>query len=145
MGRYKLVCRSCQKAYTSGFHPTCECGGMTDPKYSLKNARVRDDKNPLVRFFDLLPVRRKTSLAWLGDGNTPTIHARELGRRLGLSRLYLKNETTNPTRTTKDRMASVVLSFFREAGVREFACSSTGNSSTSFARGVDLVPGFKLH
>jgi threonine synthase len=146
MGRFKLVCRSCQKTVTSGFHPVCECGGMMDPKYSLKNARIRDDaENPLLRFFDLLPVRRQSSLCWLGDGNTPTVHARELGKRFGVPKLYLKNETTNPTRTTKDRMASVVLSFFKEAGVSEFACSSTGNSSTSFARGVTKVPGFKLH
>jgi threonine synthase len=118
---------------------------MVDPQYSLQNARIRDHQSPLLRFFDLLPVRKQSNLCWLGEGNTPTLHAQALGRRLGLSKLYLKNETLNPTRTTKDRMASAVLSLFRETGVREFACSSTGNSSTSFARGVETFPGFKLH
>jgi threonine synthase len=118
---------------------------MVDVDYPLHHVELKDDRNPLLRFFDLLPVRKPESLCWLGEGNTPTVHARALGRRLGLDKLYLKDETKNPTRTTKDRMASVVLSFFKDIGVSEFACSSTGNSSTSFATGVERFSGFKLH
>jgi threonine synthase len=145
MGRFVGVCQSCGLEFGAGFHPVCSCGGMVDMQYALAQARVRDDKNPLLRFFDLLPLRNEDSVRWLGDGNTPTRHAQALGRSLGLSRLYLKDETVNPTHSTKDRMASVVLSFFGENDVREFACSSTGNSSTSFAAGVERFPGFKLH
>jgi threonine synthase len=141
-----MACRSCGKDYTgTGFQATCECGGMVDVDYPLHHVELKEDRNPLLRFFDLLPVRKAESLCWLGEGNTPTVHARALGRRLGLDKLYLKDETKNPTRTTKDRMASVVLSFFKDIGVSEFACSSTGNSSTSFATGVERFPGFKLH
>jgi threonine synthase len=146
MGSFRMACRSCGKDYSAaGFHPMCECGGMVDVDYPLHHAELKDDPNPLVRFFDFLPVRKRENLCWLGEGNTPTVHARALGRRLGLDKLYLKDETKNPTRTTKDRMASVVLSFFKDIGVSEFACSSTGNSSTSFATGVERFPGFKLH
>jgi threonine synthase len=118
---------------------------MVDVKYALDRVHIRDSSNPLLRFFDLLPLKDEASICWLGEGNTPTVHARALGRHLGLQKIYLKDETKNPTRTTKDRMASVVLSYFRDVGVREFACSSTGNSSTSFAHGVERFPGFKLH
>jgi threonine synthase len=118
---------------------------MVDMDYDLSQARIRDDPNPLLRFFDLLPLRRESNVRWLGEGNTPLVHARALGRMLGLEKLYLKDETRNPTRTTKDRMASVVLSYFQELGVSEFACSSTGNSSTSFAFGVERFEGFRLH
>jgi threonine synthase len=118
---------------------------MVDVDYDVSRVELRDDRNPLLRFFDLLPVRDESSLCWLGEGNTPTVHARALGKRFGLDRLYLKDETKNPTRSTKDRMASVVLSHFRDAGVSEFACSSTGNSSTSFAAGVERFSDFKLH
>ncbi len=145
MGLFQAVCQSCGHVYGAGFHPVCSCGGMVDMAYSLAQARIRTSDNPFVRFFDLLPLCDEGNIRWLGDGNTPTVHAQGLGRRLGLSKLYLKNETRNPTWSTKDRMASMVLSFFQENGVREFACSSTGNSSTSFAKGVETFPGFKLH
>jgi threonine synthase len=144
--KFKPVCQSCGRILSAQrFEPLCPCGGMMDMQYDLSRARVRDDPNPLLRFFDLLPLRRESSIRWLGDGNTPLVHARALGRMLGLDKLYLKDETRNPTRTTKDRMASVVLSYFQEVGVREFACSSTGNSSTSFAFGVERFEGFRLH
>jgi threonine synthase len=42
-------------------------------------------------------------------------------------------------------MASVALSYFQGVGVREFACSSTGNSSTSFAFGVARFEDYRLH
>jgi threonine synthase len=145
MGLFQAVCQSCGRTYGAGFHPVCACGGMVDMAYSLARARIRILENPVLRFFDLLPLSDEANVRWLGDGNTPTLHAQALGRLLGLSNLYLKDETRNPTLTTKDRMASMVLSFFQENGVREFACSSTGNSSTSMARGVETFPGFRLH
>jgi len=146
MERYRVVCRSCGRSLsTAAFQRLCPCGGMADVEYDLGNARLRRDRNPLLRFFDLLPVRNEESLRWLGDGNTPTLHAQALGKTLGLHKLYLKDETRNPSRTTKDRMASVVLSHFQDLGVQEFACSSTGNSSTAFARGVERFDGFRLH
>jgi threonine synthase len=145
MERFRIACRSCGQVFTSGFHPVCTCGGMVDAKYNVDRVHLRNSANPLVRFFDLLPIRDEANLCWLGEGNTPTVHARALGRHLGLGKLFLKDETKNPTRTTKDRMASVTLSFFRDVGVREFACSSTGNSSTSFAYGVERYKDFRLH
>lgn len=146
MGSFRAVCQTCSRVYKSGFHPLCECGGMVDMEYDLSRVHIRDgERNPLLRFFDLIPIREEANIRWLGEGNTPTVHAERLGRSFGLNKLYLKDETTNPTRTTKDRMASMVLSFFQELGIREFACSSTGNSSTSFASGVARFEGFKLH
>jgi threonine synthase len=145
MSRFRIACRSCRRPFPSGFHTVCTCGGMVDVDYSLEGVHLCDNANPLLRFFDLLPLRHESSVCWLGDGNTPTVHARELGRLLGLDRLFLKDETRNPTRTTKDRMASVALSFLRDVGVKEFACSSTGNSSTSYATAVEKFPGVKVH
>lgn len=114
-------------------------------RYDISRVRLRNSANPLQRFFDLLPIRDEANLCWLGEGNTPTLHARRLGEFLGLRNLWLKDETRNPTRSTKDRMAAAVLSYFRDLGVSEFVCSSTGNSSTSLATGVARFAGFKLH
>jgi threonine synthase len=146
MERFSPVCQTCGRVFSAdAFNNVCPCGGMIDLQYRLDRLQLEDDPNPLVRFFDLLPIHSRDSLCWLGEGNTPTVHATALGRVLGLDRLYLKDETKNPTCSTKDRMASVVLSHFQEVGVSEFACSSTGNSSTSFAHGVARSPRFRLH
>jgi len=64
---------------------------------------------------------------------------------MGLSRVHLKLEAANPSGTTKDRMASVVLSRFRELGVEEFVTSSTGNSSNALALGLEKHPGPRMH
>lgn len=139
-------CVKCEKEFPHAAVFFCDaCDGFIDVDYDLSQVRLVDSENPLERYFDLLPVRDRSNLLWLGCGNTPCRHARELGRRLGLSRLYLKDETANPTWTTKDRMASVVLSFFCDVGVQEFVSSSTGNSSTSLAVGAQRFPEFRVH
>jgi len=133
------------KEFPHSFNPFCDCGHMVDVEYDLKGARLYDSTNPYIRYFDLLPLESPESLLPVRQTMTPTHHAMELGKLLGLRWLYLKDETVLPTRTTKDRMAVVVLSFFREVGVKEFACSSTGNSSTALAHWIPCFPQCKMH
>lgn len=141
-----LECRLCGTCYPTGFVPRCEfCGGPTDVFYDLSRARVGGlDESPLRRYADLLPVADPDGLVEFGDG-TPLVHATELGRVFGLSRLYLKVEGVNPTRSTKARMAAVALPFLRERGVTEFTVSSTGNSSTAFGQAAPLFPDLRMH
>ncbi len=141
-----LECRLCGTAYPTGFVPRCEfCGGPTDVFYDLSRARVGGlDEPPLRRYADLLPVADAAGLLEFGEG-TPLVHAKELGRAFGLSRLYLKVEGANPTRSTKARMAAVALPFLRERGVTEFTVSSTGNSSTAFGQAAPLFPELRMH
>jgi threonine synthase len=65
---------------------------------------------------------------------TPLIEAKRLGRRLGLKKLYIKNDAVNmPTLSFKDRVVSVALSRARELGFTTVACASTGNLANSTA------------
>ena len=141
--KFTLKCAACGAEPDTSFPTACAvCGGLIDAYYPLDQVELRDSANPYLRFFDLLPVH---DAALLPDGvSTPTIHARNLGRRFGLSRLFLKNETANPTGTTKDRMAAVALPFLHEAGVRHFCTSSTGNSSTAYAQAIGHIPDMKM-
>ncbi|MEU2679578.1 pyridoxal-phosphate dependent enzyme [Streptomyces sp. NPDC007107] len=142
----RAVCVRCGRGRPYAVvEPRCDCGGLLDPEYDLSRAVIRDDEAaPGARYFDLLPLQRPESVLHIGDGNTPCVHARTLGARLGLDRLYLKDETRNATRTTKDRMAACVLAVFQERGVEEFVASSTGNSSSSFAWGLPYTRGMKV-
>jgi threonine synthase len=140
----RLACVSCDKAFPTGFHPFCDaCGAMVDVEYDLDRVRLADSTNPYRRFCDVLPVDDADQLP--ADATyTPCVHAQKLGATLGLPHLYLKDETVLPTGTTKDRMAAVALPFLRERGVRMFSTSSTGNSSTAYAREITRYPTLRL-
>ncbi len=137
-------CVDCQSEVPAGFRSFCgTCGGMIDIDYALDQVELRESTNPYVQFAGLLPI--KALFDRLPDATyTPIVHATRLGRALGMDSLYLKNETVLPTRTTKDRMAAVSLAYLHERGVRRFCASSTGNSSTSFAHGIQAHPDMHL-
>jgi threonine synthase len=142
---YREFCLVCGKDQPDGFHPFCSCGGMVDVAYDLAGASLYESSDSLERFFDLLPLTSKEQLLPVEIEPTPCVHATTLGDELGLSRLYLKDESVLPTGTTKDRMAAVALPYLLEKGVRSFATSSTGNSSTAYARLMPLAPECRLY
>ncbi len=136
---FHTACTGCGKQLHDGFHPTCpDCGAMTDISYDLDAVQLRESDNPYLRFIDLLPV---ADAALLPQARfTPVVHARRLGAELGLPWLYLKDETRQPTATTKDRMAAVALPYLYECGVTGFTTSSTGNSSSAYAHAISRLP-----
>lgn len=137
---FHTVCTGCGRDLDEGFHPFCpECGAISDVEYDLAAVSLRESRNPYVRFLDLLPVTDASRLP--ADARfTPCVHATRLGEMLGLSRLYLKDETGHPSGTTKDRMAAVALPYLYERGVRGFTTSSTGNSSSAYALAIGRIP-----
>lgn len=140
-----LGCRDCGAPALWAFTLRCEqCGGALEPAYDLAHAELADTNDPVRRYQDLLPI----SSTDLMDGvcvRTPCVRHAELGLRLGLPNLWLKCEFAQPTGSTKDRMAAVVLPVLRELGVTEFAVSSTGNSSTALARAVQIYGDIQGH
>lgn len=96
------------------------------------------------RYRRFLPVSDATPALTLGEGFTPLVHARTIGRSLGLPNLYLKVEGANPTGSFKDRGMVVAVARALEAGARSVACASTGNTSASAAAygaaaGIEVV------
>jgi threonine synthase len=138
------ICLDCGKPHPTGFHPFCTtCGGMVDVTYDAATVKLADSPNPYVRFAALLPLTESAGCLPAAS-YTPVVHATRLGRELGMDSLYLKDETSLPTRSTKDRMAAVALAYLHERGVRAFCASSTGNSSTSFAYRMPAFPDMHL-
>ncbi|MET0773214.1 MAG: threonine synthase [Candidatus Limnocylindrales bacterium] len=85
------------------------------------------------RYASFLPVTSATPRLSLGEGFTPLVHARNLGRAIGCPNLYLKVEGANPTGSFKDRGMVVAVAKALEQGARSIICASTGNTSASAA------------
>ncbi len=85
------------------------------------------------RYRELLPLNDYESAVDLGTGLSTLRKATNLGLQLGLSNLYIKDDTVNPTNSFKDRPASVAVSKAKEFGAVAVGCPSTGNLAASVA------------
>jgi threonine synthase len=92
------------------------------------------DGRPLTmwRYRELLPVADGPAVT-LDEGMTPLVPCPRLGARYGLRRLYVKDESRNPTWSFKDRMAAVAATKARELGATVLAIGSTGNAGAATA------------
>jgi threonine synthase len=87
----------------------------------------------MERYAAFLPVSGATPNISLGEGYTPLVRARNLGRMIGCPLLFLKVEGMNPTGSFKDRGMVVAVAKAMEEGARAIICASTGNTAASAA------------
>ncbi len=133
-----LVCKECQREYPAKALHVCEfCFGPLEVKYNYDQIKLTKEKiqnGPLSiwRYKELLPVETD-DLVDLQSGFTPLVEAKNLAKELGLKKLWIKNDTVNPTFSFKDRVVSVALTRAREFGYKTVACASTGNLANSVA------------
>ncbi len=135
-----LRCRECGRTYpVEALHVCDYCFGPLEVTYDYEALRswVSREKiaaGPLTiwRYADLLPVSDAVPVD-LGAGFTPLVRADRLASELGLSELWIKNDTVNPTASFKDRVVSVSLTKARQLGFKVVACASTGNLANSVA------------
>ena len=136
-----LRCISCSTEYTYGKLFACDkCQGFLEIIYDMDAAADSSDVSrfgkgdSLVEKYSLLlPVKQVDYSVSLGEGGTPLLKSDRLAEEFGLKRLYLKDETRNPTGTFKDRSVSVGVSVAKENGIVEVSTASTGNAGTSLA------------
>ena len=109
-------------------------------RYDLERARRELDRNSfargptsLWRYAPLLPLCDLANVVTLGEGMTPLLDARRLGRRIGCNRLLIKDDSLNPTGTFKARGMAVAVSMAKELGVRKLAAGSAGNAAGALA------------
>src|SRR5690606_36404961 len=87
----------------------------------------------LWRYADVLPVRDPSFRVTLGEGLTPLSGAPRLAERLGVEKLWLKDEGQNPTGSFKARGLALAVSRAWELGAREVALPSAGNAGSAAA------------
>lgn len=136
-----LRCRECGREYPAGAVYACEyCFGPLEVRYDY--AQVRGAMSPetiasrprnLWRYRELLPLEGEPSDG-AESGFTPLVRADNLAAELGLSELYLKDDSVNrPTLSYKDRVVPVALSRAKELGFDTVGCASTGNLANAVA------------
>ncbi len=80
----------------------------------------------------------------LGEGGTPLIRSRRIGPAMGLTNLYFKLESSNPTGSYKDRFAAAAVSHLLARGKSRCLATSSGNTGAALAAAC-AVAGIPLH
>jgi threonine synthase len=137
-----LECSQCGEHYDPDQIQTyCpECQAPLLARYDLDSARaaldpdeIRHRPRGMWRWRELLPIRRAENMVNLGEGDTPTLLLPRLGDALGLERLYVKDESFNPTGSFKARGLAAAVSKAKELGVEKVIIPTAGNAGGAMA------------
>ncbi|HEY2250820.1 MAG TPA: threonine synthase [Planctomycetaceae bacterium] len=146
-----LACAACNASYpVDRLHNLCiACGKPLVAGYDL--ASIRGQFTPEVvrqrslrsmwKFWDVLPVDAPDQAVSLGEGLTPLLRCTPLGPFAKFERLYVKDESFNPTASFKARGMSAAVTRAVALGVKTIALPSAGNAAgaaTSYAARAGL-------
>jgi threonine synthase len=132
-------CVSCSAVvWAEALDPACDrCGSavLLEEPEAPEASREELDSLPagVWRYSRFLPRVAPEDIVTLGEGGTPLLRAQRLGGELGLHNLFIKDESRNPTGSFTDRGSTVLLSLARGRGVKECACTTTGNLGASLS------------
>ncbi len=133
-----LSCRECGHQVELGpFYACPECFGPLEVAYrdvTVTRAEIEAGPKNIWRYKALLPVPTDIEQSPNTEpGFTRLLPAGNLGRELGMTNLWVKDDSTNPTNSFKDRVVACALSAARELHAKVFACPSTGNLANAVA------------
>lgn len=98
----------------------------------ISRIQLAEEQDPTIwRYRALLPISYShKGMPPLAIGGTPLYRVERLRSLLGMSDLWLKDDTRNPSASLKDR-ASIIAVMLAEG--KTVACASTGNAASSLA------------
>src|ERR1700741_2558884 len=125
-----LSCRECGKTSALGPQYACdECFGPLEVSYDfprVARAAIEAGPHSIWRYAPLLPVPRDiASRPTTEPGCTRLVRADGLAAELGMRRLWIKDDSANPTHSFKDRVVAVALAAGHSLGLRPGGCAST--------------------
>ena len=134
-----LACRLCGAPHPAAASATCEeCLGPLEPVYDpgrvLPDAATIASRPPsLWRYREWLPFEGDPVVS-LDTGFTPLLDAPALARRLGVARVWIKNDAvSHPSLSFKDRVVASALNAALGLGLDTVGCASTGNLANAVA------------
>jgi len=129
-------------------HFLCSCGAPLLARYDLDAARAWSKESlsgrapNMWRYRELMPLFDGEQPITLGEGFTPLFHARSLGSAVGLDRLYIKDESLNPTNSFKARGQSAAITRATYLGAKTIAlptAGNAGNAASAYAAAAGLA------
>ncbi len=137
-----LECSRCQRSYPAD-RPQTLCADCARPllaRYDLDAIRARVSpsdfgrrENSLWRYRELLPLPQPEVPVTLGEGWTPLLPLPRYGAKYSGRRVFLKDESGNPTGSFKARGMSLAVSMAAHFGIRAVAAPSAGNAAGALA------------
>jgi len=85
------------------------------------------------RWHELLPVLDPINFVFLGEGDTALLQLPNIGAQLGLSNLFVKDESTNPTGSFKARGLAAAVSKAKELKIEKVIIPTAGNAGGAMA------------
>ncbi len=136
-----IFCPQCHTRYPiNGVVGLCACGSPLLIDYNYKAAssaltpgsfRIRTGS--MWKFGEILPPVSDENRTSLGEGDTALLKAERLGEMMGFSRLYVKDESTNPTGSFKARGLSMAVSRAKELGLKRLIIPTAGNAGSALS------------
>lgn len=136
-----LQCSMCGTPFPAEALFVCDqCLGPLEATYDADGIRANVSRELIAsrppnlwRYREFLPIEGEPRTGF-HSGYTPLVRAERLARELGLSELYIKDDSINhPTLSYKDRVVSVAATRALELDMEIFGCASTGNLGNSVA------------
>ena len=124
-----LVCPACSQAQQPGGH----LRGVLLVEHETLPAHWPEDPTDPSAWRAWLPLPGDLALPDFPVGGTPLLPVPELRRRLGMPRLWVKDDTRNPSGSSKDRASWLVCAKARQYGLSTVATASTGNAAAALA------------
>ena len=137
-----LLCPKCGEKYeTKGASLACaRCGETLTVSYDYEAVKrtidiktIDNRQDGVWRYFELLPISKGMQMVSLGEGGTYLHRCDRLAESVGIRKLFIKNETTNPTGSFIDRGTTVAVTRAIEMGFESVWCAPTGNLGASLA------------
>lgn len=132
----KFVCISCGKSFPLAATPM-NCSAH-DPYYGYLYISydfdtvygfVEDRRHLWEKYLPLLPVSGLS--LHFNETKTPLIHANNLGKKIGIPDLWIKDEGKNPTGSFKDKESIIAINAALEMGLNKVVTVSSGNAAVS--------------
>ncbi|MBT3390779.1 MAG: threonine synthase [Chloroflexi bacterium] len=139
---HHLECSACGESIDPAILQTfCQnCQAPLLVRYDLEKMRAKVDRDAIThrpkgmwRWREILPVLAQENMLFLGEGDTPLLQLNTSGAKLGLSQLYVKDESINPTGTFKARGLAAAVSKAKELGVTKVIIPTAGNAGGAMA------------
>jgi len=110
-----------------------KCGGLVEYRVDIERLKEIDFSGEFSfwRYRPFLPEVK--NVASMKEGGTPFYRAERLSKELGISALYLKDETRNPTNSFRDRAAALLVSNILDLKMKAAVCATNGNMGASLS------------